>query len=71
MSVPTRDIIVIPSGTIMIVGSYACHYVRSVVSGDESDKNRTRFIIKNLQHSFPEFRSASTGYSEYLAFLSL
>jgi hypothetical protein len=62
-------LLVIPTGFLLIVASAACRGARWSLSGDVSDTLRMRLSLVGVLGSYPEMGNASTGYSQWKAWL--
>lgn len=63
------QIIMIPSGFVLLTASEGSKAMRWNVSADDADKARTKFMLSAVLASFPEFRQPSFSYSSFLEWL--
>jgi hypothetical protein len=64
------QIVVVPTGFVIITISTGCIGLRWSMSSDDADTNRVKLGLDKLITSFPEMGNASTGHSQWLAWLS-
>ncbi len=61
-----NDIIVIPTGFMLVWAAENCQYIRWSFAGDVADTERSRITLNALLDSFPEVKTGIPGAVELL-----
>jgi hypothetical protein len=64
-----NDVVLLPSGFVMMSASRTCVYARWVVSGDQEDARRVSSMLESLITEFTEIRNPASGHVAFLDYL--
>ena len=69
VKVEAPNLVLIPTGFVVLETSDECCGLRWAVSGDASDGERVKMQLKELLASFPEMANPSTGYQQFYNYM--
>ncbi len=64
-----NDVVLLPSGFVMMSASNTCVYDRWVVSGDQDDARRVSSMLESLITEFTETRNPASGHPAFVEYL--
>ncbi len=64
-----NDVVLLPSGFVMMSASNTCVYARWVVSGDQEDARRVSSMLESLITEFTEIRNPASGRPAFVDYL--